>query len=296
MPQNRRDDRTVVRPSGVVPLLVALARPLFAFHMEMYRRDLASAVFPRDERSSAIGGPDPERIAFIGSIAVAGMGVLSHGMTTSSQVASRVARARGRGLSWSELSSPVLTARTAATMPSLSAAGAGAAVIFLGIADVLSATSPRAWERDLRVIVERVREEAGPDCAVVFAAIPPMARFRPIPPAACRLIAAQVDRLNAVTERLARELVGVDHVEFPAEALDSLTVHGLFSWSTLHRTWAEIVAPRVHAALDGVDARRIAVELDGLAEAPIVAPRPTVLAPGIVVSGSTEGSAGRVVV
>ncbi|KQR62870.1 GDSL-type esterase/lipase family protein [Frigoribacterium sp. Leaf172] len=295
MPQTRRDDTTVVRPSGVVPLLVALARPLFAFHMEMYRRDLASAVFPRDERSSAIGGPDPERIAFIGSIAVAGMGVLSHGMTTSSQVATRVARARGRGLSWSELSSPVLTARTAATVPTLSAAGAGAAVIFLGIADVLSATSPRAWERDLRILVERVREEAGPDCAVVFAAIPPLARFRPIPPTACRLIAAQVDRLNTVTERLARELVGVDHVGFPAEAIDSLTVHGLFSWSTLHRTWAEIVAPRVHAALDGVDARRVGVELDERADAPVVAPPSPAIAPGIVVSGSPEGSSSPVV-
>ncbi|MBD8704698.1 GDSL-type esterase/lipase family protein [Frigoribacterium sp. CFBP 13712] len=256
MPQPHPDRTVATRFSGPMAVLVTLGRPLLAFHLEMYRRDLASAVFPRDERSPAITGPSPERIAFIGSIAVAGMGVLSHGMTTSSQVASRVAHSRGRGLTWSELTSPVLTARTAVTMSSLSAEGASAAVVFLGIADVLSATSPSAWERDLRLLVGRIRQEAGEECAVVFAAIPPMAQFRPIPPLASRLITGQVDRLNAVTERLSRELIGVDHVDFPLAALADMTVRDLFSWSTLHRRWAEIVAPRVHAALIGVDARR----------------------------------------
>nr|BFF16161.1 hypothetical protein GCM10025699_74640 [Microbacterium flavescens] len=73
--------------------------------MEMYRREVSASIFPRDERCAPIAGPNPERIAFIGSVAVSGLGVLSHGMTTSSQTARRVARARGRGLSWSELTS-----------------------------------------------------------------------------------------------------------------------------------------------------------------------------------------------
>lgn len=257
----RRDD-TVVRSARLPALLLAAGRPLFAFHMEMYRREVSASIFPRDERCAPIAGPNPERIAFIGSVAVSGLGVLSHGMTTSSQTARRVARARGRGLSWSELTSPVLTARTAATMPTLLAEGASAAVVFLGIADVLSVTSADAWERDLRLLIAKVRDEAGEGCAVVFAAIPPMGDFRSIPPVAKRLIAAQIDRLNAVTERLARDLVGVDHVPFPTWELDGMFVQDLFSWSTMHRKWAEAVAPRVHAALDGVDARRVADERD----------------------------------
>jgi len=237
-------------------LLLAAAQPLFRFHLEVYRREMASSIFPRDERSPLIAGPRPERLAFIGSVAVAGLGVLSHGMTTSSQTARRVAESRRRGLSWSELTSPVLTAHTAVTMPSLTAQGADAVVVLLGIADVLGVTSPASWEASLRLLVSRVREEAGPDVAVVVAELPPMADFRPIPPLAKRLITAQIARLDAATRRVAATEDGVTAVPFPAWDLDGLFVQDLFSWATMHRKWAEGLAPSVAAALADVERRR----------------------------------------
>ena len=245
-------------PAPLAALLVAAARPLFRVHLELYRREMASSIFPRDERAPLIAGPRPERLAFIGSVAVSGLGVLSHGMTTSSQTAARVADRRGRGLSWSELTSPVLTMHTAATMPSLTTEGADVVVVLLGIADVLAATSAASWEADLRLLVERVREEAGPEVGVVVAELPPMAEFRPIPPVARRVITAQIARLDAASRRVAADDDAVTVVPFPSWSLDGLYVQELFSWASMHRKWAEALAPRVVAALEAVDDRRSA--------------------------------------
>jgi hypothetical protein len=241
---------------AVGTLLLGAARPLLRVHLELYRREMASSIFPRDERSPLIAGPRPERLAFIGSVAVSGLGVLSHGMTTSSQTAARVADRRGRGLSWSELTSPVLTMHTAATMPSLTTEGADVVVVLLGIADVLAATSASSWEADLRLLVARAREEAGPDVAVVVAELPPMADFRPIPPVARRLISAQAARIDAATRRVADGDDAVTVVPFPAWDLDGVSVQDLFSWATMHRTWAEALAPGVVAALESAGRRR----------------------------------------
>ena len=245
-------------PAPLAALLVAAARPLFRVHLELYRREMASSIFPRDERAPLIAGPRPERLAFIGSVAVSGLGVLSHGMTTSSQTAARVADRRGRGLSWSELTSPVLTMHTAATMPSLTTEGADVVVVLLGIADVLAATSATSWEADLRLLVDRVREEAGPEVGVVVAELPPMAEFRPIPPVARRLITAQIARLDAASRRVAADDDAVTVVPFPSWSLDGLYVQELFSWASMHRKWAEALAPGVVAALEAVDDRRAA--------------------------------------
>lgn len=242
--------------SVVVGGLLAAARPLLGIHFEIYRREMSTSIFPRDECTSRVEGPRPESLAFVGSVAVAGLGVLSHGMTTSSQTAQRVAANRRRGMGWTEVSSPVLTAETASTLPALAAPGTDVAVLLLGIADVLTVTSPASWERSLRKLIERARREAGHDCAVVVAELPPMADFRPIPPLARRLITAQIARLDAVVRRLAREIDGVTAVPFPAWDLDGLFVQDLFSWASMHRTWAEALAPHVSFALDSVEARR----------------------------------------
>jgi hypothetical protein len=128
---------------------------------------------------------------------------------------------------------------------------------------VLLATDGAAWEADLRRLAERVRETAGPDCRIVYVGIPPMAEFRPIPPLAKRLLTRQIERLNALTARVALTTPGASWAPFPEWRSEGLYHQELLSWSTMHRRWGQAIAPTVVASLEtdgsdgaGVDRRR----------------------------------------
>lgn len=234
--------------------LIRLAKPLLRVHLGLYRREVASAPYPLDEPMFEVAGSRPDRLAFIGSIAVSGFGVLHHGMKASSQVGQRVAAGRNRGCTWTEVTSPTLTARTALREKTLAARDTDTAVLFLGITDVLLGTSTDDWQRDLLLVVDRIRDEAGCSTAVVLAGIPPMTKFRAIPPVAARLIDRQIDALNGASHRLALETDGLSYVPFPAWDVGELFIQDALSWSQMHRLWAKAIAPVVVAALEAVGA------------------------------------------
>jgi hypothetical protein len=259
-PTPRRHDR-------LVAALVRVTKPLFRLHLALYEREVARAPFPRDARRTMVDGPDPDRLLFVGSIAVEGFGVLDHDLTCASQTARLVAAGRSRGVTWNEVSSPVLTAAEAARTD-LPAEPADAAVVLLGICDVLLATGGTSWEASLRRLAVRVRESAGPDCRVVYVGIPPMAEFRPIPPVAARLLTRQIDRLNAVTARVALTTPGASWVPFPEWRSEGLYHQELLSWATMHRRWGQAIAPTVVASLGGVGAVGGPREDDAPAPAP----------------------------
>lgn len=235
-------------------LLLRVAKPLLHLHLGIYRRELATAPFPVDEPELTVQGPQPDHLAFVGSIAVSGYGVLHHGMKTSSRTAQQVACERRRGCTWTEVTTPTLTAAGASALPSLVPAGTDAVVLFLGITDVLLVTSAADWCAALERIAERVRAEADSATGVVVAAIPPMAEFRSIPPVAARLLTRQIDTLNAVSQELAERTPGMTYVPFPRWDVGSLFIQDALSWATMHRLWAAAVTPAVMSLLDRRDA------------------------------------------
>ncbi|AMM18881.1 hypothetical protein AX769_00410 [Frondihabitans sp. PAMC 28766] len=234
--------------------LIRLAKPLLRVHLGLYRREVASAPYPVDEPEYEVAGTDPDRLAFIGSIAVSGFGVLRHGMKTSSQVAQRVAAARLRGCTWSEVTSPTLTASNTMREKTLVPQGTRAAVILLGITDVLLGTAPCEWARDLDAVVERIRDESGVETAIVLAGVPPMTEFRAIPPVAARLLTRQIDALNTATAAFACDRAGVTYVPFPVWDVGALFIQDALSWATMHRLWAKAIAPAVIEHLEGAPA------------------------------------------
>lgn len=165
-------------------LLLYFARPLLRLHFALYKQDVRRAQFPQDDPEFVIPGPHPDWLVFIGDVAAAGYGVLYHGMTAASQTARLIARDRGRGCLWKTITATDLTAARVARMRTLDAADADAAVIMLGVPDVLLATNATTWAVNLETIVEHIRDQARPNCHIVFAGIPPMAEFRRIPPLA----------------------------------------------------------------------------------------------------------------
>jgi len=241
------------RHGRLIAAVVRATKPLFHLHLALYRREVARAPYPRDARRMTVDGPDPDRLLFVGSIAVEGFGVLAHDLTCASQTARLVGSARGRGVTWREVSAPVLTAAEAARVE-LPAGRADAAVVLLGICDVLLATSGSSWEASLRRLAVRVRETAGPDCRIVYVGIPPMAEFRPIPPIAKRLLTRQIERLNALTARVALTTPGASWVPFPEWRSEGLYHQELLSWGTMHRRWGQAIAPTVVTSLVGAEA------------------------------------------
>ena len=235
-------DRTMALLSAAITGLLSLARPLLRIQFGLYKQDVRTALFPEDDPEFVIAGPNPDRLLFIGDVAVAGYGVLSHGMTTASQTARFLSRDRGRGCSWSVIAATDLTAARVASMPSLDATGVGVAVLMLGIPDVLLGTSSPTWAASLGTIVDRIRDQAGRNCRVVFAGIPPMADFRPVPSLARRIMTLQIQRFNRVTLATASQLSNTSFVRFPDWRVGEMYVEELFSWKAMHEMWARVLA------------------------------------------------------
>lgn len=252
---------TAVPPATVTTILLYCARPLLRLHFAHYERDVRQALFPEDDPQFDITGPDPDRLLFIGDVAVAGYGVLRYGMTASSQTARFVAQDRRRGCVWTTIAATDLTAARVAKMPTLDAAEVDAAVIMLGVPDVLLATSSTSWAINLLTIVEHIREQAGPNCRIVFAGIPPMADFRPIPALARTMMTLQIQRINRVTQSTASHLTNTSFVPFPEWRVGEMYVQDVFSWKSLHEMWARVLASATVELMNDTD-------IDGSAKFP----------------------------
>ncbi|RIJ54941.1 esterase [Clavibacter phaseoli] len=238
--------RTVLRP--LVPLAhgaaMALARPTLRLHLHLYMREMEAGIFPQHDDVSAIAGPDPERVLFVGDIGVAGYGVLLAGMGMPAQVAARRTSATGRGMEWESVAAYDMTARkAAAAIADRDAAPLDLAVVALGIPDVLVATSVEEWTDRLTGIIASIRAQAGDGCRIVVTGIPPMDRFQPIPMVARKLLQAQVGRLNRATALLDDPGRGVIHAPYPDISGTRLHVRDRFSYRVMHAHWAEAIMP-----------------------------------------------------
>lgn len=76
------------------PLLRACSRPLALLHFAHYKLDVLGAPFLADSPERRIPGPTPDRLLFIGDVAMAGCGVLHHGMATPAATARLVSLRR----------------------------------------------------------------------------------------------------------------------------------------------------------------------------------------------------------
>ncbi|AJW79798.1 GDSL-type esterase/lipase family protein [Clavibacter michiganensis] len=238
--------RAVLRP--LVPLaqgaVAAVARPTLRLHLLLYMREMEAGIFPQHDDASAVPGPDPERVLFVGDIGVAGYGVLLAGMAMPAQVAARRTAVTGRGMEWERIASYDMTARkAAAAIADRAAAPLDLAVVALGIPDVLVATSVEEWTDRLTRIVATLRAQAGDGCRIVVTGIPPMDRFQPIPMVARKLLQAQVSRLNRATALLDDPEHGVIHAPYPDISGTRLHVRDRFSYRVMHAHWAEAIMP-----------------------------------------------------
>ncbi|GAA4678133.1 GDSL-type esterase/lipase family protein [Frondihabitans cladoniiphilus] len=231
------------------PLVRLFGRPLLRLSFALFKREIRRAPMPRDEPDGSIPGPHPERLVFIGDVLTGGYGVVTHDISTHARTAQLVAARRGRGVDWVARIDPTRLADELAVSDVLDLREADVAVVLLGVTDVLFLTRTDAWATALAAITDRLRRSAGPDCEVVFVAIPPLADFWPIPLPFRQLIRWQADRLNAATRDLVTQLPGVRYSEFPG-LVGPARSRGPVSWRHLHDQWARGLTPLVIEALE----------------------------------------------
>jgi hypothetical protein len=225
--------------------VMRIARPYLRLHLAMYTRTMATATFPLDDRERMVLGPDPHRVLFLGDIGVAGYGVLLPGMAMPAQATARLASATGRGCIWTTVSSSDMTAESALSAVAGRAARVDVAVLALGIPDALMMTSPELWEARLTEVIASTRAQAGAGCRIVLAGIPPMDRFRHLPPAARALLRSQLRRLDSALRRMQDADAGIVYVRFPNLASDRMHVRRGFSFRAMHDLWARAIAPHL---------------------------------------------------
>lgn len=225
--------------------LVKTARPYLRLHLWNYNRTMRRGVFPEQKMERDLPGPDPERVLFVGDIAVAGYGVLLDAMAFPAQVAEIFSTLHKRGCAWQQIAAFDLTAKKAATLIGGDASRIDVAVIALGIPDVLLVTGVHEWETDLTDIVTTIRDTAGDQCRIVLTGVPPMDKFQPMPTRLKNVLAFQLGRLDAATARVASSSHNIAFVPFPADGFASMHMRDAFSFRAMHHLWAAAVAPHL---------------------------------------------------
>lgn len=230
-------------------LALPAVRPYLRVHLALLGRQVARTPLPQDAPVLQVEGPRPTRLLVVGELAASGLGVLLHGMAFPAQVGREWGRVTGRGCSWRTVAGLLLSAGQAASHPELEEAAtrADAAVVALGIPDVLLATRGGDFEAHVEELVVAIRSRASDSCPVVLAGLPPMSRFQPMPPLAARLLALRARRLDDAMGRVADRHEGVSFVPFPVQRLAGLYVRDRFSYRALHRIWAHAVVTALTA-------------------------------------------------
>lgn len=257
MPElNRRSFSAIGRPRRenisrlIAGVMIRSLRPILNLSMVAYRRDVADSLFPSGTADGDVSGSTPVRLLFVGDSAVSGYGVLNHGLAVVSQSARYVAREFTIGCTWTAIARPELTAEGVATELSKASLDVDVVVIIVGSADVLLGTRTSEWHTSLERAVEIVRQGPRPDSAIVFAAVPPLNRFRRLPNIIKRLFTLQVLRLNQTTFEFVNSSDRVSYSPFPRLDAFGSFIQDVYSWRSIHSHWGKRLGATIARALE----------------------------------------------
>ena len=247
--QNGESGKTALR-TFFVDIVMFCAHPLLRMPLALYKQEVNSGPFPADEPEFVIAGSDPDHLLFIGDVAVAGYGVMEHGMTVASHTARLISHDRRRGCRWATIGATDLTIAKVERMDDLGAADVDVVIIMLGVPDVLLATSSTRWAANLGTVIDHIQDRAAADCRIILAAIPPMGDFQDMPLWVRKLLTLQIHRLNQVTLAATLHRPNTVFVSFPDLRVGKMFAGDLFSWKALHKMWARVIAAATMTALD----------------------------------------------
>ena len=164
----KRLSRIVAIP--LAPVLVAQSRQL--------RRTIPRLPDAALPWSGALAGPRPVRLLVLGDSTASGVGTGSQATALPGNLARAIRERFDRGTQWEALGRNGATARDIITDYLAEAAAGQFDLVFLtiGANDALGLRSRRAFRRDVRAIVDRMRA-ANPDALILVSLMPRFDRF-----------------------------------------------------------------------------------------------------------------------
>ncbi len=232
-----------------------LLTPVLYAQGVLTRRRIAKLPEAAGERTGRDGqGTSVLNMLLLGESTAAGVGAADHGEGLAGQLAGALSAMTGARVDWRVLAANGLTAAGLRARLKELPAGTRADLIVIGLGanDVFRLQGPGGWGRDLRALIDEVRERCG-FAPVMLSAMPPLGEFPGLPQPLRAVLGLRASLLDRASEKLAGKMAGVHFVplEFAVTA-DLFAEDGIHPSARCYALWGQAVA---EAALDHLPRR-----------------------------------------
>jgi hypothetical protein len=189
------------------------------------RKDTAGDIYPNDDSTGTVPGPDPDRVVFLGEPGELTLGVRTHELSLSAFYARQHSQRTGRGTIWS-----IAPIRTALLRDGPKTIGgnrsffgrADIVVLLAGITDTLTVTTAATWEKHLRATLDALTEKTPANVRILVGEIPPLDNAGTLSKPARMAAGVHGKTLNSRTRTVVAEYPHVSVVTFPPELTHSV--------------------------------------------------------------------------
>lgn len=207
------------------------------------------------DRHGRVGqGHQVLRLLVLGESTAAGVGASNHDDSLAGQTAQSLNAMTGASVDWRVLAANGLTATSLrGRLKELPAdTRADLIVIGLGANDVFRLRGPAGWQREIRALIDTVRERCG-FAPVMLSAAPPIGHFPGLPQPLRSVLGLRARLLDHASARLADKMPGVHFVPLEFDVEPGLfAVDGIHPSPHAYRLWGRAVA---YAAIDHLPKR-----------------------------------------
>lgn len=213
---------------------------------------LPEASGPRNGRVGQ--GKDLLRLLVLGESTAAGVGASNHSEGLAGQTALAINAMTAATVDWTVVAANGLTASGLRGRLDQLPADTRADVILIGLGanDAFRLQGPVGWRRNIRALIDAVRERCG-FAPVMLSAAPPIGHFPGLPQPLRSVLGLRARLLDHASQKLAGEMSGVFFVPLDFEAEPGLfAADGIHPSPLSYRLWGRAVA---YTAIDHLPRR-----------------------------------------
>jgi lysophospholipase L1-like esterase len=239
--------------NAVRSLVFWLLLPFVAVQASRLRRTAPRLQAAAGEARGRTGSGSSLRLLAIGDSIIAGVGATTLDRALVGRTAESLAALHCRTVEWEAhgISGANAHQILAELVPALDPVPADAIIVSVGVNDVTSLSTIRAWKRNLFALVSALRAHS-PDAVIVIAGIPPLRAFPLIPEPLRSLIGFRGETLDRVMREVLREQAGVLHAPVVFEIRsDSFCTDGFHPSEQSYVEFGQAMAARIVAQLAG---------------------------------------------